>query len=62
MVAGRTAVHYPIMDRGTHRTTEVPRIRRAFVRQGRLDERLSASPGQGSWISRANDLNMCSTR
>src|SRR5207253_101182 len=28
-----------------------------LVRYGRLDERLSASPGQGAWTSRVNDVN-----
>lgn len=46
-----------IMDRGTHFTTEVQRVKRELVRHGRLDERLYASPGQGAWTSRVNDVN-----
>ncbi|GGZ18646.1 HAMP domain-containing protein [Streptomyces poonensis] len=52
-----TAVFNQIMDRTTHFTSEVQRVRRELVRYGRLDERLSASPGQGSWASRVDDVN-----
>ncbi|MEU1533394.1 hypothetical protein ABZ460_28630 [Streptomyces fagopyri] len=41
-----------IIDRGLHFDTEVRRARRELVRHGRLDERPSASPGQGSWVVR----------
>jgi signal transduction histidine kinase/HAMP domain-containing protein/ActR/RegA family two-component response regulator len=57
MVAELTAVHNQIMDRSVHFTTEVRRVRRELVRHGRLDERLSASPGQGLWTSRIDDVN-----
>ncbi|EFL32055.1 two-component system sensor kinase [Streptomyces viridochromogenes DSM 40736] len=57
MVAELTAVFNQIMDRSVHFTTEVQRVRRELVRHGRLDERLSASPGQGLWTSRVNDVN-----
>ncbi|CAM5745806.1 putative Hybrid signal transduction histidine kinase J [Streptomyces afghaniensis 772] [Streptomyces afghaniensis] len=57
MVAELTAVYNQIMDRSVHFTTEVRRVRRELVRHGRLDERLSASPGQGLWTSRVNDVN-----
>ncbi|GAP47747.1 HAMP domain-containing protein [Streptomyces azureus] len=56
-VAELTAVFNQIMDRSVHFTTEVRRVRRELVRHGRLDERLSASPGQGLWTSRVNDVN-----
>ncbi|MFJ4814187.1 HAMP domain-containing protein [Streptomyces sp. NPDC088801] len=56
-VAELTAVFNQIMDRSVHFTTEVQRVRRELVRHGRLDERLSASPGQGLWTSRVNDVN-----
>ncbi|WP_320783728.1 HAMP domain-containing protein [Streptomyces sp. CRN 30] len=52
-----TAVFNQIMDRSTHFTEEVQRVRKELVRYGRLDERLSASPGQGSWASRVDDVN-----
>ncbi|MCF1646139.1 HAMP domain-containing protein [Streptomyces indiaensis] len=57
MVAELTAVYNQIMDRSVHFTSEVQRVRRELVRHGRLDERLSASPGQGLWTSRINDVN-----
>ncbi|MFI2633339.1 HAMP domain-containing protein [Streptomyces collinus] len=57
LVAELTAVFNQIMDRSVHFTTEVQRVRRELVRHGRLDERLSASPGQGLWTSRVNDVN-----
>ncbi|MER5832664.1 HAMP domain-containing protein [Streptomyces sp. NPDC002130] len=57
MVAELTAVYNQIMDRSVHFTFEVQRVRRELVRHGRLDERLSASPGQGLWTSRVNDVN-----
>ncbi|MER7182999.1 HAMP domain-containing protein [Streptomyces hyaluromycini] len=57
IVAELTAVFNQIMDRGIHFNTEVRRVKRELVRHGRLDERLSASPGQGAWTSRVNDVN-----
>ncbi|GCB49501.1 hypothetical protein SNL152K_6840 [Streptomyces sp. NL15-2K] len=57
MVAELTAVFNQIMDRSTHFNTEMQRVKRDLVRYGRLDERLSASPGQGAWTSRVNDVN-----
>ncbi|MGW0495103.1 HAMP domain-containing protein [Streptomyces sp. NPDC003007] len=57
MVAELTAVFNQIMDRSIHFTTETRRVRRELVRHGRLDERLSASPGQGLWTSRVDDVN-----
>ncbi|MEV3972413.1 HAMP domain-containing protein [Streptomyces sp. NPDC050698] len=57
LVAELTAIHNQIMDRSVHFTSEVRRVRRELVRHGRLDERLSASPGQGLWTSRVDDVN-----
>jgi signal transduction histidine kinase/HAMP domain-containing protein/CheY-like chemotaxis protein len=57
IVAELTAVHNQIMDRNLHFDAEVRRVGRELVRFGRLDERLSASPGQGSWTSRVDDVN-----
>ncbi|MEU0586184.1 HAMP domain-containing protein [Streptomyces sp. NPDC006132] len=57
MVAELNAVFNQIMDRSIHFTTEVRRVKRELVRHGRLDERLSASPGQGLWTSRVDDVN-----
>ncbi|MER6420793.1 HAMP domain-containing protein [Streptomyces sp. NPDC001137] len=57
MVAELTAVFNQIMDRSTHFNGEVQRVKRELVRHGRLDERVTASPGQGAWTSRVNDVN-----
>ncbi|MGP2437095.1 HAMP domain-containing protein [Streptomyces sp. JW3] len=57
IVAELIAVHNQIMARNLHFNTEVRRVGRELVRHGRLDERLSASPGQGCWASRVSDVN-----
>ncbi|WP_436848309.1 HAMP domain-containing protein [Streptomyces griseoviridis] len=57
MVAELTAVFNQIMDRTAHFNGETQRVKRELVRHGRLDERLSASPGQGAWASRVSDVN-----
>lgn len=57
LVAELAAVFNQIMDRSTHFNTEVQRVKRELVRHGRLDERIDASPGQGAWTSRVNDVN-----
>lgn len=57
LVADLSAAFNQIIDRSTHFNTEVQRVRRELVRHGRLDERLSASPGQGSWTTRVNEVN-----
>ncbi|MGI5454741.1 HAMP domain-containing protein [Streptomyces sp. CA-249302] len=57
MVAELTAVFNQIMDRNSHFDGEVQRVKRELVRHGRLDERVSASPGQGAWTARVNDVN-----
>ncbi|HSX97151.1 MAG TPA: hypothetical protein VLG91_07145, partial [Streptomyces sp.] len=48
-VAELCALFNQIIDRSTHFGSEVQRVRREMLRPGRLDERLSASPGQGAW-------------
>ncbi len=48
-----------VAARNQHFTDELTRVRREVVRHGRLDERLTASPGQGAWttgIGHANTL------
>ncbi|MET8225075.1 HAMP domain-containing protein [Streptomyces sp. NPDC005301] len=57
LVAELSTAFNQVMDRNMHFNTEVQRVRRELVRHGRLDERLSASPGQGSWTSRVDDVN-----
>ncbi len=56
-VAELCALFNQIIDRSTHFGAEVQRVRRELVRHGRLDERLSASPGQGAWATRVDDVN-----
>ncbi|MFC4471242.1 HAMP domain-containing protein [Streptomyces xiangluensis] len=57
LVAELNTVFNQIMGRDAHFNSEVQRVRRELVRHGRLDERLSASPGQGQWTSRVDDVN-----
>ncbi|MFM9441987.1 HAMP domain-containing protein [Streptomyces acidiscabies] len=57
IVAELTTVFNQIVDRSTHFNDEVRRVKREVVRHGRLDERVSASPGQGRWTSRVDDVN-----
>ncbi|MEU5316371.1 HAMP domain-containing protein [Streptomyces sp. NPDC021056] len=52
-----TAIFNQLVDRNVHFTTEVQRVKRELVRHGRLDERLSPSPGAGAWASRVSDVN-----
>ncbi|QFR02540.1 response regulator [Streptomyces phaeolivaceus] len=56
-VAELCALFNQIIGRSTHFGGEVQRVRRELVRHGRLDERLSASPGQGAWAPRVDDVN-----
>ncbi|MDN3022977.1 HAMP domain-containing protein [Streptomyces sp. S.PB5] len=57
ITAELTAIFNQLVDRNTHFTTEVQRVKRELVRHGRLDERLSPSPGAGAWASRVSDVN-----
>jgi methyl-accepting chemotaxis protein len=43
--------------RNAHLAAELQRVRREVVRQGRLDERITASPGQGAWAASVDDAN-----
>ncbi|WP_306321672.1 MULTISPECIES: HAMP domain-containing protein [unclassified Streptomyces] len=51
------AVFNQLVDRSVHFSSELTRIRREIIRHGRLDERIEASPGQGAWVTRVNDMN-----
>ncbi|PWI18477.1 hybrid sensor histidine kinase/response regulator [Streptomyces sp. Act143] len=51
------AIFNQLVDRNVHFTSEVQRVKRELVRHGRLDERLSPSPGAGTWASRVSDVN-----
>ncbi|MEO3874755.1 HAMP domain-containing protein [Nonomuraea sp. B12E4] len=57
MVAEIAAVFNQIADRNRHFVDELNRIHREVVRHGRLDERLSASPGQGAWAATVGTAN-----
>ncbi|WP_233416303.1 HAMP domain-containing protein [Streptomyces sp. N35] len=52
------AVFNQIADRNQHLASELARLRREIVRHGRLDERVAASPGQGSWSTTVADANI----
>ncbi|NUL14695.1 HAMP domain-containing protein [Streptomyces lunaelactis] len=57
MPAELAAMFNQIAGRNQHFTDELSRVRREVVRHGRLDDRLSASPGQGAWTSSVNSTN-----
>ncbi|MEV6399277.1 HAMP domain-containing protein, partial [Streptomyces sp. NPDC051907] len=57
MPAELAAVFNQIAVRNQHFTDELTRVRREVVRHGRLDDRLSASPGQGAWTSSVSSTN-----
>jgi HAMP domain-containing protein/signal transduction histidine kinase/ActR/RegA family two-component response regulator len=46
-----------IADRNQHFAEELHRVTREVVRHGRLDERLTSSPGQGSWTASVESAN-----
>ncbi|MCP2340621.1 HAMP domain-containing protein [Actinomadura rupiterrae] len=46
-----------ISDRNRHLADEVHRVCQQVNREGRLDERLAASPGQGRWTSTVEQVN-----
>ncbi|WP_190080572.1 HAMP domain-containing protein [Streptomyces longisporoflavus] len=46
-----------MLDRSLHFDGELARVRREIIRHGHLDERFSASPGQGSWATRVQNVN-----
>lgn len=43
--------------RSEHLSTELKRVRADVVRRGRVDERLTASPGQGMWTDSVHAVN-----
>ncbi|MGH3388101.1 MAG: HAMP domain-containing protein, partial [Actinomadura sp.] len=57
LTAELATVFNQIADRNLHFKDELARVRREVVRHGRLDERLSASPGQGAWTADINATN-----
>ncbi|WP_411121316.1 HAMP domain-containing protein [Streptomyces sp. x-19] len=57
VLADMTDVFAQIVARNAHLATELARLRREVIREGRLDERLSASPGQGGWSTNVEAAN-----
>ncbi|MGP4003881.1 HAMP domain-containing protein [Streptomyces sp. 8N706] len=57
VLAEMTGVFNRIVARNEHLAGELQRVRRELVRQGRLDERITASPGQGSWTTNVDAAN-----
>ncbi|MET8681484.1 HAMP domain-containing protein [Streptomyces sp. NPDC004647] len=57
VLAEMAGVFNRIVARNEHLAGELQRVRRDVVRQGRLDERISASPGQGGWAESVEASN-----
>ncbi|MFF4950545.1 HAMP domain-containing protein [Streptomyces chattanoogensis] len=57
VLADIAGVFHQIVARNAHLSGELQRIRREIVRQGRLDERITASPGQGGWTTNVDAAN-----
>ncbi|WP_445525267.1 HAMP domain-containing protein [Streptomyces cyslabdanicus] len=57
VLAEMAGVLNQIIVRNAHLSSELERVRREVVRQGRLDERLAASPGQGAWATSVEAAN-----
>ncbi|RVU17666.1 HAMP domain-containing protein [Streptomyces antnestii] len=57
VVAEMSAVLQQIMTRNAHLASELQRIRHEITRRGRLDERISASPGSGTWTTNVEAAN-----
>ncbi|MBA2810625.1 HAMP domain-containing protein [Streptomyces sp. KM273126] len=57
VLAEMAGVFNQIITRNAHLASELDRVRREVVRQGRLDERLAASPGQGGWTTSVEAAN-----
>ncbi|MET7640276.1 HAMP domain-containing protein [Streptomyces sp. NPDC005438] len=59
LAAELAEVFNQVVARQRHRSEELHRVRREVIRHGRLDERLTPSPGQGAWsgdVRAANSL------
>ncbi|MGW2556562.1 HAMP domain-containing protein [Streptomyces sp. NPDC001635] len=57
IAAEMAGVFNQIVARNQHLAGELHRVRGEFVRRGRLDERLTASPGQGAWVTSVDAAN-----
>nr|WSZ94796.1 HAMP domain-containing protein [Streptomyces sp. NBC_00857] len=51
------SVYNQLVTRNAHLGSELQRVRREVMRQGRLDERIAASPGQGTWATNVDAMN-----
>ncbi|WP_371834463.1 HAMP domain-containing protein [Streptomyces antimycoticus] len=57
VVGEMAGVFNQLVLRNAHLAGELQRVRREVVRQGRLDERISASPGPGAWTTSVDAAN-----
>ncbi len=57
ILADLAGVFDQITTRNAHLASELERVRREVARQGRLDERLAASPGSGGWTTGVDAAN-----
>ncbi|MFH8679238.1 HAMP domain-containing protein [Streptomyces lydicus] len=57
VLADMVGVFHQIVARNAHLASELQRVRSEIIRQGRLDERISASPGQGTWTTNIEAAN-----
>lgn len=57
VVAEMGAVLNQIIARNDHLATELQRVRHEIIRRGLLDERISASPGAGTWTTSVEAAN-----
>ncbi len=57
VLAEMAGVFNRVVARNAHLASEVQRVRGEVVRQGRLDARITASPGQGTWATTVDAAN-----
>ncbi|MFD5058971.1 HAMP domain-containing protein [Streptomyces sp. NPDC058394] len=57
VLAEMAGVFQQIVARNAHLASELQRVRHEIIRQGRLDERISASPGTGTWTTNIEAAN-----
>ncbi|UKY51575.1 HAMP domain-containing protein [Streptomyces inhibens] len=57
VLADMAGVLNQIVARNSHLASELQRVRSEIIRQGRLDERISASPGPGTWTTNVEAAN-----
>ncbi|MEV0371130.1 HAMP domain-containing protein [Streptomyces sp. NPDC050636] len=57
LVGDMAGLFNQIVARNAHLAEELQRVRREIIRQGRLDERITASPGQGTWTTNVDAAN-----